>query len=96
MCKAVNLRVEAFDVYIGRAGHGQSGEFGNPFKVGVHGARGECVVLFRQWFYSEQGRAMRARVREVIKPGMRLGCFCKPMACHGDVIAEYVNSGFKE
>jgi hypothetical protein len=22
--------------------------------------------------------------------GKRLGCFCKPLACHGDVIKEYI------
>jgi hypothetical protein len=24
--------------------------------------------------------------------GMRLACFCKPDACHGDVIAEYLDA----
>jgi len=24
--------------------------------------------------------------------GKRLGCFCKPQACHGDVLADYLNS----
>ena len=24
--------------------------------------------------------------------GKRLGCFCKPLACHGDILAEYLNS----
>ena len=24
--------------------------------------------------------------------GKRLGCFCKPMECHGDVLADYLNS----
>lgn len=27
---------------------------------------------------------------------MRLGCTCKPNACHGDVIAEIVNKVFKD
>ena len=24
--------------------------------------------------------------------GKRLGCFCKPAACHGDILADYLNS----
>ncbi|MCG6418638.1 DUF4326 domain-containing protein [Vibrio fluvialis] len=24
--------------------------------------------------------------------GKRLGCFCKPDDCHGDIIAEFLNS----
>ena len=24
--------------------------------------------------------------------GKRLGCFCKPHACHGDVLADFLNS----
>lgn len=120
MCRAVNLRTESFDVYIGRAGRGQSGDFGNPFIVGVHGDRGECVLWFNDWFLGKLGnhvlggpvdnektcrngwpravqqdpfaRAYREHVVARIKKGDRLGCFCKPAACHGDVIAAYVNS----
>ena len=30
---------------------------------------------------------------EVFKlAGKRLGCFCKPELCHGDVLADYLNS----
>ena len=30
---------------------------------------------------------------EVIRlAGKRLGCFCKPKACHGDILADYLNS----
>ena len=24
--------------------------------------------------------------------GKRLGCFCKPQSCHGDVLADFLNS----
>lgn len=27
--------------------------------------------------------------------GKRLGCYCSPQACHGDVLAELCNSLFK-
>jgi hypothetical protein len=31
-----------------------------------------------------------SRVHELA--GKRLGCFCKPALCHGDVLADYLNS----
>lgn len=49
MVTVVNLRQSAFTVYIGRPGHGRPGPFGNPFIVGIHGVRGECIELFRSW-----------------------------------------------
>lgn len=98
MVTVVNLRTHQHTQYIGRAGHGQTGTFGNPFIVGVHGARGECVKLFRDWFYSDEPRAqaMRAAVQAQIQPDAVLGCFCKPAACHGDIIAEFINAGYKK
>jgi hypothetical protein len=31
--------------------------------------------------------------KEVYKlAGKRLGCFCKPDSCHGDVLADFLNS----
>jgi len=91
----VNLRKEAYDVYIGRPGKGQhDAPFGNPFIVGIDGERGECAKLFRDWFHSDDPKAkeMRKLARERIKPDDKLGCFCKPKDCHGDIIAEYINN----
>lgn len=103
--RVVNLRDEKYDVYIGRGGKGKSGEFGNPFIVGVHGVRGECVVHFHTLVCgNEDGVKHMAEIlkeavsetkrrRYLLLKGMRklkedsvLGCFCKPLACHGDVI----------
>lgn len=96
MVKVVNLRREAYDVYMGRPGKGQAGPFGNKFIVGQHGERGECVELFAQWFRSNDPDAVeyRQKVDEIIKPDHRLGCFCKPQACHADIVADYVNNGY--
>lgn len=72
---------------------GRPGEFGNPFIVGVHGARGECVELFREWFHSSDPHAvaMREAASRLPKDAI-LSCFCKPASCHGDVIAAFINS----
>lgn len=39
MIRAVNIRLHPYDVYIGRAGKGQKGTFGNPVAIGK-----ECPV----------------------------------------------------
>jgi len=85
----VNLHTEAYDVYIGRPGI-----YGNPFTMSRYGAtRDECIANFKNWL--EQGIYPRARdIMESIKRGdldnKRLGCYCKPLACHGDVLRELV------
>lgn len=96
MSRAVNIREAEYDVYIGRPGRGLEGPFGNPFRVGVDGEQGECVDKFRVWFHSPAGKKMRDLVKERIRPGDRLGCFCKPRSCHGDVIAVWVNQGYPD
>jgi hypothetical protein len=92
----VNLRRAPFDVYIGRAGKGLSGYFGNPFRLAGEEQRGATIDRFRAYFLSriESDPEFRARVLDL--RGKRLGCFCKPAACHGDVIAEWIDSQPKE
>ncbi len=69
------------DVYVGR---GNGSPYGNPYKIGVHGTRGDVIDLFRSYLRSNP--ALVERIRRELK-GKRLGCFCKPLPCHGDVLA---------
>lgn len=89
----VNLRAEPYDVYIGRPGRNQDGYFGNPFRIGVDGSRPEVIEKFRRHFVArlDKDPEYRRRIEEL--RGMRLGCFCHSLACHGDVIADYLNGG---
>ncbi len=89
----VNLRREAFDVYIGRAGKGQDGYFGNPFDVRQHGA--SAMPKFIDYFHKRLVSDHEFHTRVLALRGKRLGCFCKPRDCHGDVIATYVNDWAK-
>ena len=88
--RVVNLRQEDYDVYIGRAGRGQDGYFGNPFPLGRQ-SRGATIERYRGYFLNRLRTDERfaRRVREL--KGHTLGCFCKPHPCHGDVIAEYLD-----
>lgn len=80
-------------VYIGRAGKGFSGEYGNPFVVGTDGTREEVLVKYTEYFYSritDQNDPFFWRIKEL--RDKKLVCFCKPKVCHGDVIAEFLNN----
>lgn len=83
----VHVRKSPFDVYIGRTGHGfVNTGWGNPFVVGRDGEVGECVLKYEQWIQIQP--QLMARLHEL--RGKRLGCWCKPRACHGDVLARLV------
>ena len=73
----VNLRDEDYEVFIGRPSL-----WGNPFKIGVHGSREEVIEKFRE--YLKDKPYLIELAHEMLK-GRVLGCYCKPLACHGEV-----------
>lgn len=75
----VNLKQEPYDVYIGRPS-----KWGNRFIIGKHGDRGGVVAKYREWI--RQQPDLLSHLADL--RGKRLGCYCKPEPCHGDVLAE--------
>jgi len=90
--KVVNIRYEEYDVYIVRTGRGQDGYFGNPFILSAGEPRGSSLDKYRVYFYERLKTDAEFRRRIYELKGKTLGCFCKPYPCHGDIIAEYLNS----
>lgn len=87
--RVVNLYKEPYDVYIGRSGKGKTSLWGNPFSVKEYG-HDACIEKFREYI-TERLESEPALVVELSKlKGKTLGCFCKPKACHGDVILEMI------
>lgn len=90
MTTVVNIhKRQEYDVYIGRAGHGHDGYFGNPIPLdGI--TREQCIEQYRIYFYNriEKDPEFKRRILEL--KGKRLGCFCMPHLCHGMVIVEYL------
>lgn len=78
----VNIKLEACDVFIGRPS-----KFGNPFKIGRDGTREEVIEKYEAFI---RGQLRNPKVRQSIRElrGKRLGCYCAPEACHGDVLAK--------
>jgi len=79
----VNSRREHYDVYIGRGG-----QWGNPFLIGRDGTREEVIEKYRVWILGQPGLL---RQLPMLK-GKRLGCFCAPHPCHGDVLVAMVDA----
>ena len=92
----VNLRRQAYDVYIGRPGRGQKGPWGNPFLLKDESRRAAVLERYRQWLEQQiaQGRISKASLAAL--HGKRLGCFCKPKLCHGDVLAQAADAAHAE
>ena len=74
----VHLLREQWDVLIDRRTR-----WGNPFKIGPHGTREDVIRKYEEWI---QTRAELLAALPSLR-GKRLGCWCKPLACHGDVLA---------
>ena len=85
MCQVVNKYESKYDVYIGRGS-----KWGNPYVIGKHGNRDEVIAKYREHLRS-QVRSGEVTVNDLKSlNGKRLGCFCRPKACHGDVIVRAV------
>jgi hypothetical protein len=85
--RTVHCKRERHHVYIGRPS-----KWGNPFVVGKHGSRSECVALYEEWL-GHQAALMNAL--EELR-GLVLGCWCAPRACHGEVLARLANMSIAE
>lgn len=95
MTRVVNFKKMPFDVYIGRAGHGYDGYFGNPILINgdSKSERERVLRAYRVYFADRILADARFRYRVEELRGKVLGCFCKPKACHGDIIAQWLNEG---
>ena len=93
MTTVVNIYKEPYDVYIGRAGKQLDGYFGNPFK---YGSRYKNVEDFQKYFIERMESDEEYYKRIHALRGKRLGCFCHPQYCHGDIIADYLNQSYPE
>lgn len=82
---------QPYDVYIGRPS-----PWGNPFSHLSNsaaefrvGTRTEAIEAYEKWFLDQPELVAQAK-REL--RGKVLGCWCKPLGCHGDVLARIANT----
>lgn len=81
-----------YDVYIGRGS-----KWGNPFShtsgtLALYRVktRAESIQRYREWILTQIPLLEALLAGEL--DGKVLGCFCKPEACHGDVLVELRNN----
>lgn len=88
-------KAEPFDIYIGRMKKSHL-HFGNPFIIGQHGTREECVAYYEEWLRGTAFLTLEPERRSWIVTtlprlkGRVLGCYCKPLICHGDVLLKLI------
>lgn len=89
----VNVKREPCDHYIGRRGvfgdrsfHGSP--FGNPFRISTEAERAGAIQRYADHLLSRDDLLIKLPNFE----GKRLGCWCSPLPCHGDVIADFVQA----
>jgi len=87
-CRVVNLKKESYDVYIGRGS-----KWGNPFVMRNNSQteRDRVCEEYEKYFWTTDLPNQLSELR-----GKRLGCYCKPLRCHGDFLANLVNKKFGE
>jgi len=76
--KVVNLKKEKYDLYIGRGT-----VWGNPFVIGKDGTREEVINKFEK--IARTNSALIQFIKD-LPENIILGYYCKPKACHGDII----------
>ena len=82
------------DVYIGRGSI-----WGNPYVIGRDGSREDVIKMYWELMdkrlkhdsYDGEGPELwNNRLKEL--KGKNLVCYCKPKACHGDVLEELMEA----
>lgn len=81
----VNLKNSKYDIYIGRGS-----VFGNPFRMYKEEQRIEVIEKYKQYFYKRITTDENFYHDVCELKGKILGCYCKPLACHGDIIVQYL------
>ena len=86
MCIVVNRRKTQEDVYIGRGSI-----WGNPFVLNLELERDLVVEQYKLHLIEQikQGIITIDQLKQL--NGKKLGCYCKPKKCHGDIIKEIVD-----
>ncbi len=76
-------------VYIGRHNHyvgAPHSKWANPYSAKKYG-REECIKMYRT--YVLNNAELMSSLDEL--KGKKLGCWCAPLPCHGDVLVELCN-----
>lgn len=91
----VNIRSKSCEVYIGRScfRYANGSIWSNPFVIRQNGfTREQALQKYEE--YVRRNPALIRRLPEL--RGKILGCWCKPLPCHGDVLIKLLNEFYPE
>lgn len=87
----VNLREEAFDIYIGRGNrYGQKGLYGNPYYRNDQN-REAAIAKYEPYIKDKLMQNTAFMLTFLTLKDKVLGCYCKPKHCHGEVLISILN-----
>ena len=86
----VHCKRSMYDVYIGRAnGSLPQSKWHNPFVVGIHGTREECIAAYSEYLAERLEKEPDLMQECADLDGLTLGCWCSPKPCHGDTLLHF-------
>ena len=102
--RVVNCKHESYDIYIGRSSSrylppefgNYRYHFGNPFILKRDGNRKTVIDKFEKWIRGKEYQVVEPKRRKWILENLcrlrnkKLGCFCSPKPCHGDVYIKLI------
>lgn len=94
LCEVVNVKSDRCTIYCGRAmpaqGFPEDSYWANPFKISKgSGAEARGLAIRNYEARLLDNPVMVLRLAEL--RGQVLGCWCKPLPCHCDVLARWAN-----
>ena len=78
----VNCKKSKYDVFVGRPSI-----WGNPYVIGKDGTREEVIAKYKEYLMKDT--FLLSRIKEL--KGKVLGCYCSPLPCHAEILAEIAN-----
>ena len=82
--KVVNRHSERFQIYIGRGTM-----WGNPYIIGRDGSREVVLDKYKKYLWQRmKDQGFRKALMNL--DGKILGCSCKPLPCHGDILVNAI------
>ncbi len=100
MIRVINVKNEYSGdmLYIGRkSGKYRGSVLGNRYIIGRDGDRDEVVRKYKRWVWEEykKGGVVKDEIDRLVEwvesgKDLKLGCWCKPKKCHGDVIKSLI------
>jgi len=89
------------NIYIGRKGvvfidkkrfPANSSNFANPYKIGKDGNREEIMNKYRDYIIKRLENDKNLIEELISLKGKKLGCWCYPEICHGNILLELIDN----